>query len=348
VTPPALPLGHLQALTDERGLFEHARAAVPRRRLGYCVDDVARGLAVTAAEDGQSDAAALVDTYLRFLEAAVADDGRVRNRMGADGRWTDRPATGDWWGRALWGLGAAARRSERESVRTRATEAFHRAARARSTALRALCFAAVGAAEMLEAPTPGSGLSKRPHAAARELIRDAADAIITRLPPAPAEWPWPEERLRYANGAVPEALIAAGHALDDSDCLARGIELLDFLVEIETAAEGHLSLTPVAGRGPGDAAPAFDQQPIEAAALAQACLRGYEVTGDGRWLPPLRAAWDWFEGRNDVGVPLFDPSTGAGYDGLTPTGRNDNRGAESTLAALATLQCLRRASVPVA
>lgn len=52
-------------------------------------------------------------------------------------------------------------------------------------------------------------------------------------------------------------------------------------------------------------------------------------------------------GRNDVGVPFFDPSTGAGYDGLTPTGCNDNRGAESTLAALATLQCVRRAFAPV-
>ncbi|HEY9306449.1 MAG TPA: glycosyltransferase, partial [Microbacterium sp.] len=183
--------------------------------------------------------------------------------------------------------------------------------------------------------SPGSG------AAARRVLRDAADAVAACGPGAPG-WPWPEERLRYANAAIPEALIAAGHALSDTPCLDRGLELLDFLVGAETAPDGHLSLTPVGGRGPRDTAPAFDQQPIEAAALAQACLRAFEVTCDGRWLPPLRAAWAWFEGRNDGGIALFDPETGAGYDGVTPTGRNDNRGAESTLAALGTLQCVSR------
>ncbi|MFB7893285.1 hypothetical protein ACFC1I_13875 [Microbacterium sp. NPDC056044] len=101
------------------------------------------------------------------------------------------------------------------------------------------------------------------------------------------------------------------------------------------------------GRGPGDARRAFDQQPIEAAALAEAATRAFEATGDDRWPMLLRATWNWFEGANDVRIALFDPKTGAGYDGLTPTGRNNNRGAESTLAALATLQCLQRVTVAV-
>ena len=41
---------HLERLTDDRGLFEHARLAVPRREHGYCVDDVARGLVVVCRE----------------------------------------------------------------------------------------------------------------------------------------------------------------------------------------------------------------------------------------------------------------------------------------------------------
>jgi hypothetical protein len=35
---------------------------------------------------------------------------------------------------------------------------------------------------------------------------------------------------------------------------------------------------------------------------------------------------------------MVDRRTGAGFDGLMPTGRNDNRGAESTIAAITTLQ----------
>ncbi len=130
--PQALPLAHLRAMTDEHGLFEHARGDEPRRDLGYCVDDVARGLAVTAREDGRSAAAAaLTDCYLRFVESAVSSDGRVHNRMSPAGDWVDEPDIGDWWGRAIWGLGVAARRSSRAAVRRRGAEAFLRAAGAR-------------------------------------------------------------------------------------------------------------------------------------------------------------------------------------------------------------------------
>jgi hypothetical protein len=49
----------------------------------------------------------------------------------------------------------------------------------------------------------------------------------------------------------------------------------------------------------------------------------------------------WIMGRNDTGVSLYDPSTGAGFDGLEAFGVNQNRGAESTLAALGALDALR-------
>lgn len=34
--------GHLLALSDHRGTFEHADGAEPRREHGYCTDDMAR------------------------------------------------------------------------------------------------------------------------------------------------------------------------------------------------------------------------------------------------------------------------------------------------------------------
>lgn len=198
--------------------------------------------------------------------------------------------------------------------------------------LRARCFAALGAAEV-------AGVLQTDDALA--LLRHCVEAI-TALKTGASGWRWLEPRLRYANGAIPDALIAAGGSLGDDGLVKRGTDLLEILIAIETTSDGHLSLTPVDGRGPNEARPAFDQQPIEAAALAQACTRALETTGEDCWLLPLHAAWGWFEGSNDVGIPLFDPVTGAGYDGLTPTGRNNNRGAESTLSALATLQCLHR------
>jgi hypothetical protein len=47
---------------------------------------------------------------------------------------------------------------------------------------------------------------------------------------------------------------------------------------------------------------------------------------------------EWFLGANDLGVTMWDPRTGGGFDGLCPDGPNANQGAESTLALLSTLQ----------
>lgn len=55
----------------------------------------------------------------------------------------------------------------------------------------------------------------------------------------------------------------------------------------------------------------------------------------------LRLARAWFLSENDAGTAMWDPGTGAGYDGPAPSGPNLNQGAESTLALISTLQHLR-------
>jgi hypothetical protein len=330
VGPPVF--AHLERLTDDRGLFEHARLAVPRPEHGYCVDDVARGLVVVGREPQPGPAARrLTRCYLAFVLDALDPAGACHNRMAVGGRWTDEAGVGDWWGRALWGLGVAATSAQTPGMRARALVGFRRAAQPRSPHVRAMAFAALGAAELLRA---------RPDdLAARSLLADAL-AVIGEPAAGDARWPWPEERLSYANASVAEALIVAGDALPDERARGHGLLLLDFLLRTETR-DGHLSLTPVSGRGRDDGGPGFDQQPIEAAALAQACASAFRVTGQPAWLAGVRLAWEWFGGANDSATPMFDPRTGGGYDGLERHGRNLNQGAESTLAMLATAQQAR-------
>ena len=329
--PPSFD--HLRALTDHHGIFEHALFDAPRPEHGYCVDDVARALIVVTREPRPSvPLAKLAAIYLRFLESAVRPDGLAHNRMNADGDWTDQPAMGDWWGRLLWALGTVAAHGADPWTRARALRAFHLAARQRSTSLRTLAFAALGAAEVAR-------LRPDDHIARALLLRLVAAVPVV----ADAAWPWPEARLAYGNAVIPEALIAAGHALDDTDASARGIRMLQFLLSVETA-DDRFSVTGATGRGPGETGPSFDQQPIELAALADACARAYAVTGDEAWLGPIALAWRWFAGHNDAGTVMFDHDTGAGFDGLERDGRNENRGAESTLAALSTYQQARRLS----
>ena len=330
----ASTLAHLDALTDERGLFEHAAGDAPRRECGYCVDDAARALVVLTREPERTALTErLIDTYFRFVASAVSSDGRVRNRMSTQGRWVDPPGLGDWWGRALWSLGVATAGAATAPMRRRAAQLFKRAATARSVDLRALAYAALGAAEVI---------SVRPDdASAIGIARDAAGALSVYDD---AGWPWPEPRLRYANAVLAEGLLAAGECLGEADPIDRGLERLSFLLKIETRG-GHLSVTGVGGRGPEDHGMQFDQQPIEVAAIADACARAFDLTGDEKWRDAVALAWAWFEGENDSGTRVYDPDTGAGYDGVTPGGRNDNRGAESTLAALSTRQQARRLAV---
>lgn len=322
---------HLAHMTDARGLFEHADHTSPRREHGYCVDDVGRGLVITCREpDPDATVLLLAGRYLDFVLAAIADDGRCHNRMDADGVWRDTPALGDWWGRAIWGLGSAAAGAATAGMRARAVIGFRRAAAQRSQSARAMTFAALGAASMLRAYPD--------EVAARTLLKDAVVAIGPTG--RDRTWPWPEARLRYANGAVAEALIVAGTALHNRTTLTRGLQLLAFLLRVETGS-AHLSVTPVGGRGPRDPRPGYDQQPIEVAAIADACTSAYDATGDPRWLTGVNLAWRWFSGDNDAAAMMFDPSTGGGYDGLSAAGPNLNQGAESTLAFLSTAQRAR-------
>ncbi|HEV3173842.1 MAG TPA: glycosyltransferase [Actinocrinis sp.] len=311
--------------------MEHALGAAPRLEHGYCVDDAARAVVLLCREPSPSAAvAALAGRYTVFLVRAQGPGGAFHNRLGYDGQWHDEPGTGDWWGRALWGIGTAAARGP-DWIRAAALSCFDSGAGLRPPHVRAMAFAAFGAAQVLAAYPA--------HRAARELLADAAAAIGTDGPD--SAWPWPQERLHYANAALPQVLISAGDLLGDPAMKERGLRLLDWLLETESVA-GHLSPTPVGGRSPGDERPGFDQQPIEIATLADACACALAVTGDPRWARGIELAAAWFEGENDVRAPMRDPATGGGYDGLTPTGPNGNQGAESTLALLSTLQHHRR------
>lgn len=327
--PPSFE--HLLRLSDDAGVLEHARGPMPRRSHGYCVDDNARTLLVISLEpDPPPEVAQLAERCLAFLAHAQVADGRFHNRLGYHRRFEDEPGEGDWWGRALWGLGVAVAANPTAWVRAEALTCFTDGCEVRSDHPRAMAYAALGAAAVVRAHPE--------HSAARRLLADAA-ASIGRPSDDPA-WPWPCERLTYGNATVAEALLAAGSAQGDEHLVEDGLMLLDWLLSTEMPGD-HLSLTPVSGWTRGEPRPAFDQQPIEAAAMADACIRAHDVTDDPRWLDGAEAAVRWFLGDNDVGVTMFDPATGGGYDGLEASGRNANQGAESTLAFISTMQWAR-------
>lgn len=315
------------AMSDSQGLFEHANFNIPRREHGYCVDDVARALIILERSQKWSPRIlGLRDTYFQFISDAQVSDGRVINRCDADGNWSKNPEIADHWGRALWAFGTVVNRSTNAYLAEVALERFNASASHRTYYLRSMVYASLGAAEVLRRMPQ--------HKQAQAILADCVEKI---RPVANAEWPWPESRLTYSNGAIPEVLMFAGHFLKRPELIRQGAGLLRWLVDVESVGN-QFSVTPTSGWTLNQPRPSFDQQPIEVAALVDACATAFEFTNDRTWLTYLNRGASWFAGRNDSQVQMYDPATGAGFDGLTPWGRNENQGAESTLCFLSVAQ----------
>ncbi|HEY5890143.1 MAG TPA: glycosyltransferase [Acidimicrobiia bacterium] len=313
-------------MTSLIGVWEHALYSTPRAEHGYCTDDNARAAILLNREPDRSpELLELHLIYLQFLQEAALEGGGFHNRRLADGSWADNVGSDDSQGRAIWAVGSVARFGQEPWIRNVGLELFERQA-LRSPSPRANAFAVLGAADILS-------FDPNHHLARIRMEGWAAHLHIRKE----SQWPWPESRLAYDNARIPEAQIAAGVALGIDSMIQDGLSLLEWLVEQESPL-GHFSFAPVGGWALGEERPGFDQQPVEAAAFADACDRAWNITNDTRWRELVLTAARWFMGENDRQAPMYRADTGGGYDGLTSRGPNLNQGAESTIAALSTLQ----------
>jgi len=160
------------------------------------------------------------------------------------------------------------------------------------------------------------------------------------------EWRWYEDILTYCNAALPHALLMCGQWIPNNAMTEAGLESLSWLADLQRADPNGGHFVPIGSNGfyqRGSERARFDQQPVEAQAMVSACLEAHRVTGDKRWRKEARRAFEWFLGRNDLNLPIYDPTTGGCRDGLHSDRPNENQGAESTLAFLQALLELRLA-----
>jgi hypothetical protein len=132
--------------------------------------------------------------------------------------------------------------------------------------------------------------------------------------------------------------------------LQAGLESLRWLTGVQHADGDDSYFVPIGSNGfyPRNGERArFDQQPVEAQTTILACLEAYRITADVYWRKEAERAFDWFLGRNDLNLTLYDPMTGGCRDGLHPDRVNENQGAESTIAFLNALLELRLAENPL-
>ncbi len=350
---PELKLNHLNRLTDDTGMLQHAIFTIPNRGEGYTTDYNARALifrvmraqwAIPPVVKGGAIARAVATPdlsfrYLAFLEHAFnSSNGRFRNFLGYDRRWNEAAGSEDSHGRALWALGTVLGQSKDEGLRCAAGRLFEFSCSAvmEFSSPRAWAYALLGIQEYLNS-YPGDRDAQKVRSALARRLLEMYESI--RRP----DWKWFENVVAYGNARLPEALLLVGSACADDRMVSAGLEALDWLSETQRCeTNGHF--VPIGSQGfyrqDGEKA-RFDQQPLEAAGAVSASLQAYRITADKRWLREAWSAFNWFLGDNDLQLPLYDPATGGCRDGLHPDRANENQGAESTLSFLMALLEMR-------
>ena len=352
---PTIRPDHLLTLVDDVGIIQHADGVVANRASGYCVDDAAR-LVVVALGLGRQ----LTDpSYGRMLSSALAflqhawDSSPVgmHNFMTYDRRWVDDPSAlaqpdqpaghlGDHIGRAAWALGEVVAALPARPEAGSSLRLLQRMAPTLGscTSPRAVAFTVLGLSR-LPAPTLSEPLEQVLRVLATRLSSWYAD---TRTD----DWRWFEGLLSYDNARLPQALIAAGQRLDEPEWQAAGLEALDWYAEQCDIRAPHVRVVGNSWRHQALIAPSAtggvagdegDEQPLEAAALVEALVGALQATGEHGYGEQAVRAFEWFLGRNRLGLAVYDFASGGCHDGLGSTTVNDNEGAESTLAFLQAL-----------
>ena len=357
---PELKFDHLNALTDDTGVLQHAIFTIPNRGEGHTTDDNARALIFAVMLEGLAGANNLASAnnkderaktnllaadfsarYLAFLEHAFnPSNGRFRNFLGYDRQWNEPIGSEDCHGRALWSLGTVLGRSSNQGLRSAAGRLFEFSlpAAVEFYSPRASAYTLLGIQEYLNS-YPGDRDAQKIRSVLSRRLLEMYESV--RRP----DWKWFEDVAAYGNARLPQALLVVGAACSDDGMVSAGLESLDWLMKAQhSEPDGHFM--PIGSQGfyhqNGEKA-RFDQQPIEAAGAVSACLEAFRVTGDKRWHSQAWSAFNWFLGDNDLQLPLYDSVTGGCRDGLHPERANQNQGAESTLSFLMALLEMRTA-----
>ena len=332
---PPLRLDHIVRMSDGTGIFQHAIFNVPNFHEGYCTDDNARAFILCNLLDElgdrppAEDLGRLATSYIAFLAAAFDyNSGRFRNFMSHGRQWLEDAGSEDSHARALWAAGTGAGRSRNDGHRRLSAQLFERglAVVESFTSPRAWTFTLLGIHEYLRQSASNSAVNTAREVLTEKLVRLWKDC-------ATEDWPWFEPSATYDNARLCQALILSGQWMPHPEALEIGLKSLRWLASIQKTQAGHFR--PIGSNGfyQRDGARAdFDQQPVEAQAMVSACLEAFRATQDAMWPREAKRAFEWFLGRNDLGLPLYDSSTGGCGDGLHHDRVNENQGAESSLA----------------
>lgn len=333
-----LNLSYLEFLTDHTGILQHSYYNLPESRFGYSTDDNSRALIVVSKlykNNRSKKLFQLMKIYLTFLRLAQEPNGRFHTFLNFQRHWIDLDDIADPYGKVLWALGYHLYACNDSPFFHSVHEIFKLSMRHLKDVrdARTAAYAILGLYYYVLA---FEGEKDTAHFAI-EYIKKLADKLVKAYQQqSDHEWRWIEETMTYDNFRVPQALFAAYLITKRPLYKEIAIESLDFVWKCNYDFEKDY-FDFVGQNGwykKNDKKAAYDQQPLEAAAAADAFIFAYRTTKNEDYLRFAVIAFEWFFGRNRNHKELYDNKTKGVYDGLTKVGVNLNEGSESVICFL--------------
>lgn len=331
---PEFDLSYVKRLTDDTGIFQHAKYGIPNRKEGYCIDDNSRALimALMAYQENQDlDALNLLPIYLSYIHDLQLDNGNFRNFTSFSRQFLDEEGSDDSFGRTVWSLGYLIHAAPNRSYAEFGYELFFKSVQhfKNLVHLRGICNTITGLCYYLKTHPYDERILK-------ELNMLTAKLVSSYQNKKDDNWHWFEDHLTYDNAIFPLALFHSAEITGNEEVMEIAHECLRYLEKITFSLS---TVNPVGNKGwhkkgSEEHTPLYDQQAIEIMAMVLMYHQTYVVTRENVYLKKMFTSYLWFLGENSLRIPLYDTDTKGCADGLQSGGVNRNQGAESTLAYL--------------
>jgi hypothetical protein len=327
---PAINFAHIRNLTDDTGIIQHAIFSIPNRKEGYCIDDNSRALllSVLALKAGlpKEDSPNLL-VYLSYVHYMQTKSGEFKNFMDYTKVAVEDHGSEDSFGRTIMALGFLINEGPTNLLIKTGIGIFNKALPHIDAlvSIRGIANSIVGVCQFVKFNYPDDTKAN--------LVAKLADKMMQMYEENERpDWHWFEPILTYDNAILPLALLNAYEITANEDYLSVALESMRFL---ESKVFHDHIVSPIGNDGwlPRRGISArFDQQGIDIMAMVLMYQQAFRLTRDIKYHTRMYQSFQWFLGKNDLGVSLYDPSTGGCADGLHSEGTNQNQGAESTIA----------------
>jgi hypothetical protein len=329
---PPFSLAHINRLTDDTGIIQHAKFGIPNLKEGYCLDDNARALLMVLMAYWQikdKRALELSPIYLSYIHYMQNPDGTFRNFLSFSRNFLDEVGSEDSFGRTIWALGYLLGNAPNDAYYQTGKMVFFNAAPnfEKLTSIRSIANTIIGISLYLKSNLSDDLMTER--------LRNLTGILQFRYHECTtSDWQWYENLLAYDNGILPLAMLHAAEILHDEKVNKIAIESMNFLTS-HTLKDNYLSIIGNEKwyKKEGERS-VYAQQPIDAMAMVLMYHQAYHLTRDKAYLSKLYTSFLWFLGENDLRMSLYDFETKGCCDGFESYGVNRNQGAESSLAYL--------------